>query len=184
MTVSRSILVVSLLSVLIGGVMLGSAIGFHSAREGTQPSRALHNELQILKDERAIRDLLNAYGTHLDGRDFRAWVSLFTENGRWIGGLGDFTGREALLDMLQSNLGTAPLEGDRYRTMHLFANPVIRIDRNTATARSRYVFFAPQEDGTPGSVIVGHYEDRLLKNEEGWRFRERRVLDDLFANPD
>lgn len=184
MNISRVSLAVSLLSLFIGGVMLGGAIGFYSGQEGGQSSRAMQEELQILKDERAIRDLLNAYGTHLDGRDFPAWVSLFTENGRWSGGMGDFTGHESLLDMLQSNLGTAPLDGDRYRTMHLFANPVIRVDGNTATASSRYVFFAPGEDGTPASVLVGHYEDRLLKSEEGWRFRERRVLDDIFANPE
>lgn len=184
MNISRTILTVSLLSLLIGGVMLGAAIGFHFAQEGRQPLGSMRSELQTLKDERAIRDLLNAYAAHLDGRDFRSWVSLFTENGRWVGGLGDFTGRESLLDMLQSNLGTAPLEGDLYRTMHLFANPVIRIDRNTATASSRYVFFAPGENGTPGPALVGHYEDRLLRTEDGWRFHERRVFDDLFSGSD
>lgn len=179
---TRTTVFIASLFFLLCGLLLGGAIGL-TAGNKQQMTAEERLALQTVQDELAIRGLLNAYATHLDGRQFRDWVALFTADGRWDGGLGEFEGQDALLDMLHSNLGTAPLEGERYRSLHLFSNPVIEIDGNTATASSRYAFYAAGEDGAPRPLLVGHYEDRLLKTDHGWRFAERRVHDDLFAGP-
>ena len=179
---TRATVFISSLFFLLCGLLLGGAIGL-TAGKTQQMSPQERHALQVVQDELAIRKLLNAYATHLDGRQFRDWVALFTAEGRWAGGMGEFEGHEELLDMLHSNLGTAPLVGERYRSLHLFSNPVIEIDGNSATASSRYAFYAAGEDGAPRPLLVGHYEDRLLKTTHGWRFVERRVHDDLFATP-
>lgn len=126
-----------------------------------------------LEDEKAIRDLLAEYCFCVDRGDADAFIELFTEDGVWDrGAWGRVEGRKALHEYL-----TAAAVGEASRavkTRHICANQLISIEHDTALARS-YVLVMNAAPAPPVPLVVGIYEDRLVKAGGRWRFESRRL---------
>lgn len=128
--------------------------------------------VQTLLDDREITRLCYRYGAALDGRDWAALRTCFTDDAvAEYEGLGEFAGYAAIESVCQGALG--PLD----RSQHLIGNVTAEVDGDSATAQC---YFQAQHvrTGTPGGdlhVIAGRYVDRLVRTPDGWRFARRRL---------
>jgi uncharacterized protein (TIGR02246 family) len=118
------------------------------------------------------------YGRFLDARDLVAYSRLFAKDGEWVGGFGSARGPEEILAFMQKNLGTGPNRGNTY---HILSNFEIVVDRDTATAWSRWTFITPTADGKPVISQAGRYDDVLVREDGRWRFKRRAASNDIPA---
>jgi uncharacterized protein (TIGR02246 family) len=134
--------------------------------------------LQRLEDMEEIRTLLLDYGRFLDLRDLPAYSRLFAKDGEWVGGFGSVRGPQEILAFMQKNLGTGPNRGN---TFHILSNFEITVDRDSATAWSRWTFITPGADGKPVLSQAGRYDDVLVREDGHWRFKRRVASNDIPA---
>lgn len=136
-------------------------------------SDELAERVQQLEDEKDIREIVVKYGEYLDARDYAGYASLFASDGTWTGGFGSATGPEAIEAMLTENLG-APEEGFINKdNFHLNTTIVVDVDGDTATARSRYMFFTKSEDDSPYPLLAGRYFDDYVRENGEWKIMGR-----------
>ena len=134
--------------------------------------------LKRLEDMEEIRTLLLDYGRFLDLRDLAAYSRLFAKDGEWVGGFGSVRGPEEILTFMQKNLGTGPNRGN---TFHILSNFEISVDRDSATAWSRWTFVTPGTDGKPVISQAGRYDDVLVREDGRWKFKRRVASNDIPA---
>jgi uncharacterized protein (TIGR02246 family) len=147
-----------------------------AAAPAARPAQASpDSRLQRLEDMEEIRTLLLDYGRFLDSRDLVAYSRLFAKDGEWVGGFGSARGPEEILAFMQKNLGTGPNRGN---TFHILSNFEIVVDRDSATAWSRWTFITPGGDGKPVISQAGRYDDTLVREDGSWRFKRRVASND------
>ncbi|HWL63716.1 MAG TPA: nuclear transport factor 2 family protein [Steroidobacteraceae bacterium] len=134
---------------------------------------AMVERLQQLEDREAILELMAAYGATLDRRDFTAFGKLFAEDAGYGNGPGAAQGRAAIQAQLESIIGSNPsnLPAPNF---HLFFNPSIHIEGDTARATSLGAYTAPDAaSGSTRMVFFVSYEDWLVKRDGRWLFQRR-----------
>lgn len=151
------------------------------AVQAARPASAAESaeiRLRRLEDMEEIRTLLLDYGRFLDSRDLPAYSRLFAKDGEWVGGFGSARGPEEILAFMQKNLGTGPNSGN---TFHILSNFEIVVDRDSATAWSRWTFITAGADGKPTISQAGRYDDILVREDGHWRFKRREASNDIPA---
>ena len=149
--------------------------GVPLAVPGADPDTDLAARLQVLEDREAIRELLIEYGRTLDERDFEAFSKLFSSNGgEWNGGMGVARGPAEIREMMENTIGRNTL-GINAPNFHIFNNETIEVDGDTATAVSKWSFIVQGDDQRPQWVYLGHYHDKLVRENGIWKFRQRVV---------
>jgi ketosteroid isomerase-like protein len=133
--------------------------------------------LDELRSAEEIRNLLVRYGLYLDAKDFAGYVSLFTADGVLDAPLGSAQGQQAIRDMLGNVLG--PVNAG----FHIYANPLIEVDGDTATAMSRFTYVQNIEGQLPEVRLVGHYDDELRREDGRWLFARRKITIDAGRPP-
>ncbi len=136
--------------------------------------------MRLLEDKEAIRELLLDYGRALDSRDTKAYSELFAEDGEWSGGVGQAktpAGIKKMLDDLFANASG----GGFSKPHHVMANMNIDVQGDTATANSRWIWIVGDADGGPKAMRAGYYEDLLVRENDGWKFKKRRAVTELSA---
>jgi uncharacterized protein (TIGR02246 family) len=122
----------------------------------------------VSDDEEAVRRVLAEYSRHYDSGSADEWADLFAEDGRFVISGKATEGRSAIGGYMrdaQVRFG---------RGLHLTSNTVVDVVGPEATASSDYLYVRPGTDG-PVVVAAGHYRDRLVRDEDRWRFHERSV---------
>jgi uncharacterized protein (TIGR02246 family) len=123
-------------------------------------------------DREAISDLVNEYAKRLDARDFAGFAELFTSDGEWIGGLGQAQGPAAIRELMDTTMGNRE---DRLGT-HVLSNLTIRLSGASATTHLLWTYIEEDESGEPRVTSVGHYEDLVVRADDGrWRFQRRHA---------
>ena len=125
--------------------------------------------LQMLIDRAAISDVVNAYATAVDRRDWALLRSLFTDP-LFL----DFRSfdpalyREVTLDELA---GLAERLGAFDATQHLSANHVHSIagDRASCVSYMHAGHFLRRPDGEHVCFLYGYYTHSLVRTEAGWK---------------
>ncbi|MGZ4671802.1 MAG: nuclear transport factor 2 family protein [Ilumatobacteraceae bacterium] len=130
-----------------------------------------------LRSAEEIRNLLVRYGLYLDNKDFEGYVSLFTRDGVLDAPLGSATGPENIRAMLGNVLG--PINAG----FHIYANPLIEVDGEDATAMSRFSYVQAIEGQLPELRLVGHYDDTLRREDGRWKFARRKITIDAGRPP-
>lgn len=143
---------------------------------------SVEERLRLLEDKEAIRDLLLAYGSALDGRDTKAYSELFAADGEWSGGVGQSKTPAGIKKMLDDLFSTPNPSRKSTGAYHLMSNMDIVVDGDTATAKSRWAWIAGNADGSPTILRSGIYEDALIREDGCWKFRKRRALTE-FSTP-
>ena len=120
--------------------------------------------------EAALSGVQNAIATYahaLDSGRTELISELFTEDGvAEIAGQGTFEGREAIHKAYETFAPQGP-------QLHLVGNTVLTSPPgDEVTASSNLVFFVRGEAGW-APLLVGAYEDTLVRVDGGWRFRRR-----------
>lgn len=129
----------------------------------------------IERIRRACEALCMDYARALDFRDYDAFVSLFTD--------------DALLHVGEPLAGLAAIRAalrlrpDEVRSRHVVSNVFVDVqDEREARGISYLTLYrhnGPESlraAAVPldGPARVGHFEDRFLRCDDGWRFRSRR----------
>jgi uncharacterized protein (TIGR02246 family) len=133
----------------------------------------LQQRVQQLEDQEEIRQVLIAYGENLDARDYAGYAALFARDGVWTGGFGSATGPADIQAMLEKNLGKAQPGFVNKSSFHLMTTMVVKVTGNTATARSRYMFFTATADDKPGANLAGRYVDEFVREDGKWKIKRR-----------
>jgi hypothetical protein len=138
---------------------------------------ALEYRVKKLEDREEIRQLLMDYGRFLDQRDFRAFSELFEKTeGEWIGGMGRAKGSQAIRELMERSIGR---DTSMTRSCHLFTNETIQINGDQATALTKWIFVVPGESNRPRLLLLGHYEDSMIRENGRWKFLRRVVRADI-----
>jgi len=135
---------------------------------------------QELSDRFEIQDLLADYSHAIDTQNFAALDVIFTPEA-----IIDYTavgGAKGNLEETKAYLARAL---EKFTGMqHMLGLPQIRIDGDTATART--ICFNPMvldRDGAPHVFFVGiWYVDKLIRTDAGWRIQHRAEEFSFFHN--
>ena len=127
------------------------------------------------QDYAEIQQLISRYNQGLDLEDLDMYASIFTEDAVWKGTDGQaLVGRGAMVESVRQRIaGRAP----EHERRHWQNNSVITQTDEGATARTYFVSFEVSYQ-PPRPVFSGHYDDTLVKTEDGWRIRERALTVD------
>jgi ketosteroid isomerase-like protein len=139
-------------------------------------------QVRELTDRAAILDVVIAYATALDGRDWEALAGLFTEDARWeYRASGEqVRGSQAIAARIRPALEHLDA------TQHLNGNHVITVHGDEAE-HTCYYHAQHVRRGLPDGELflgAGRYEDRLRRTPDGWRLTDRVLISSWSAgNP-
>ena len=128
--------------------------------------------LEQISDRIEIDDLLIRYTVAIDNKDWELLDTVYTSDAKidytTSGGIkGDYPEVRAWL---------AKVLPAFKMTQHLISNSVVKVDGDTATARTMVFNPMGTDDGKGGLNIFhvgGWYRDKLVRTEDGWRIAER-----------
>lgn len=147
--------------------------------ETPAPSRLdeIAQRLQRMEDIEAINRLFLAAQDALDGRDLVGYGNCFTEDGEWSGIVGHAVGPAAVTAVLSPYC--KPWESEAHRTYHTTTDVQIDVTGDTARAKAQWQHIHRDADGKPVIMHLGHYDDRLRRTPDGWRFERRAAYGDI-----
>jgi ketosteroid isomerase-like protein len=126
-----------------------------------------------VSDEQMIRETLARYVRYADERNAPGWGALFAEDALFMPRSGgEFLGRAAIR-MWFEELFRAKGAGNH--SLHMCGNHEIASNGQTAVATSDVVVFERNGEEPWTVCQVNRYVDRLVRNEMGWLFAERRI---------
>ena len=129
-------------------------------------------ELQELVDRQEISDVLIAYCCALDKMDLPAIVALFTQDC-----LVDYGPDKRLQSRGSSALAESLERMWRWsRTSHHLSNIQIQFEKSDSSSTVSYVLAWHERPDGSTATIMGQYHDRLVREIEGWRIKERRMV--------
>jgi hypothetical protein len=126
-----------------------------------------------VEDRFEIHELVSRYNRAIDSGDAEGWAATFTEDGVFDGIAGVFKGRDELRAFVRAYV-TDPAFADWAASQHWTTNLVVDGDGDRAQLFANLKMVKPEADG--GRIIlVGWYEDNLVKVEGHWLFTTRKV---------
>ena len=125
----------------------------------------------------AITALVHGYAERLDAGDLDGVAALFADATYGRAGGPVRRGAAAVREALR----VVKLHAGSPRTKHVITNLVVDVDEGAGHAAARSYFTVLQATATlPLQVILaGRYEDRFVRRDATWRFRERVIHLDL-----
>jgi hypothetical protein len=164
---------------LIRGLLCGLLLSFASLLYAAD-LESLAARVQVLEDREQIRNLILAYGTAHDHRDYRTFAALFAREGEWVSGMGSAKGPDGIFKLMDDMIGHNPLpEGSG--TFHVLTNDVIDIRGDRASAVTKWMYMTPGDEGEPSIAVLGHYNDEFIRENGVWKFLRREAPVDLPA---
>jgi len=131
--------------------------------------------MNALEDKEAIRELLARYCFLLDGYKLKEFAALFTADGEWISRNGTAAGPEAIEDLLR---GLVPEPAPGKRRKHFTTNILIDLTGDSAKVVSNFLVVRDSDAG-PVIAVAGTYDDTVVRTNEGWKFKSRRLSHDI-----
>jgi hypothetical protein len=143
-----------------------------TVHEGLGPSH--HAEGASFADWHAVDDLLSAYATAVDTKDWDLLRSLFAAEAvlDYTGSQGPRGSFEEVLPFLQQGLGLFSV------TQHFLTNRRIMVNGDRATSTAYLYNPMGRDDGNGGlqlMVVGGRYTSSYDRTAEGWKFTEHTV---------
>ena len=123
----------------------------------------------MTSDKEAIRELLHRYCFCMDEGRFDELGALFAADGEWIAPYRTAKGPADIAAWLKQSVPASP------RRVHYVMNSIIECDGANATARSNYLVMVEGPNG-PMPSVCGTYDDVLVRETQGWRFRRRQLI--------
>jgi 3-phenylpropionate/cinnamic acid dioxygenase small subunit len=133
------------------------------------------DDVRLLLEERSILRLLHRYAHAMDMGRETEWVDTFTADAVFdvvevVGGRR--VHREEGRGDLAAYVAGYP-KPPQFRK-HVVTDPIIEINGDTATVEAYWLLLQRDDaDGMPVLAAFGHYHDRLVKTDGGWRIAER-----------
>ncbi len=129
-------------------------------------------DVQVLRDQRDIEQILIRYAVDLDEHQWAGLDEVFVADATaTYHGIGDFTGRDGIRDMVRSALERCG------RTQHLLGNYRIVVDGDKASAKCylQAIHIGLGDYAQNIMTVWGEYRDRLERRPEGWRIVHREL---------
>ena len=120
----------------------------------------------LILDKITIAELISQYAKNTDAGNTESSVNMFVENGALSSPLGTVSGHEELRKQLE-RISSTTAKGKR----HIMTNITSEINGDKATATS-YMTVVDAENST-NIILTGIYYDKLIKEENMWKFKER-----------
>jgi hypothetical protein len=136
-------------------------------------------DIRHIADQLEITVLLNTYARAVDGKDWVAYRSVFTDDAYIdYSSAGAIAGsRDEVADWLVQGFAAIPM------SMHYITNIEV-LEKTDDTARVRAMFYNPMR--LPGmaelSYCGGYYHHELVRTPAGWRSRSLREESLWFVN--
>ena len=130
-------------------------------------------------DRSEITDLIYRYSYTIDARDLEGFVSLFTEDCRWVAHLPEkpivLDSRAKLREHVARRLKY--FADSNIQTRHLQMNTILTRVNADQVQGATYVMLLGQMKGeaAPRVISTGIYKDEFVKTEDGWRFAVREA---------
>jgi uncharacterized protein (TIGR02246 family) len=123
-----------------------------------------------MSDHDAIRKLLHDYGDAVLARDEAAWGATWTHDAVWVLGPDrQIAGRDAIVEHWRASIGN-------YRhVVQLYQSSTAAVDGDDAAGRAYLVELNVPVEGDR-RILVGWYDDRYRRTDEGWRFSSRALV--------
>ena len=122
-----------------------------------------------MTDEEQVRRMVALWSEADADKDPDAFAALFTEDGKYVSRRGESVGRAAIYKNLADRIAVNPPERE---TMHLFAEPVVEVDGDSAHVRSPYVGYG-RIGAAPWEIMsVGRFHCWLVRRDGQWLFTE------------
>jgi 3-phenylpropionate/cinnamic acid dioxygenase small subunit len=160
------------------------AMAFVAGSDARAQAPNIEARLRNLESEAEIRRLLDDYMTLLDSRDWDAYVQLFATDGELDIVEGVLKGRDAIRTRManaSARMAAAAADRPQRQSADLLSNVYVRVDGDSATARSRFTFLAEDEDGRFRVTGSGLYLDTWKREAGAWTIARRKVSWDLLA---
>jgi uncharacterized protein (TIGR02246 family) len=125
-------------------------------------------QLQALREELDLRDLLTRYAWALDRRDLEAVMSYFHDDCVVVNPRGSYAGREAIRANYEHLMPRGEL------LYHLTGNVAVQLLGEAEATMAAYFFSIVRSDGAD-QAVTGTYDDRLVKADGRWQIVERRI---------
>ena len=118
----------------------------------------------------AIEDLVHRYSDAVVHRDGDQWIATWADEGIWDLGRGRrVEGRDAVLELWEHAMA-------RYdAVVQTVMNGACDLDDTVGSGRW-YIHEVMQRAGGDRGLMVGHYDDRYVRTDDGWRFAERSLV--------
>ena len=136
------------------------------------------------EDRAAIEDLQGRYLFAMDFQDADTYASTFAPDGVIHWARGEIRGRDAIREFMASgtyNPTSGAEEGPwPAASRHFITNQVIRVEGDTARATT-YWFQATNSTADRRTMVLGlfgHYEDELVRIDDGWYFKSRTIFNE------
>ena len=168
------------LGVRVVVVLSGIALSAYAAAEGSSVEQRLHN----LEAESEIRQSLDDYMQLLRSRDWDDYIKLFATDCAIDIVEGVIKGRDAIKTRManaSARMGAAAAGQPQRQSADLLSNVYVKVDGDTATARSRFTFLNEAEDGSFRVRGSGLYLDTWVRENGKWLIKYRKVEWDLLA---
>lgn len=124
------------------------------------------SEIQGMRDELSIRELVARYSDAVGRRDERAWGATWTEDGVWNVGSNHATGRESVVKTWAGLM-------DLFRFVtQMPQSGFLEVDGDEGRGTWHVMELGWPREGD-AACTLGVYEDRYRRTDEGWRFAER-----------
>lgn len=134
-------------------------------------------------DRLELRDLAYRYARAADRRDYEAFRSIFTEDGRVAGFPDPSTDHAPLYEMIGHDQICGGMQGlERYSTtFHTVHNQLVEIDGDAAHGETYCIaHHLYDQDGVQMNYTMFiRYQDRYQRTADGWRIRERLLFLDF-----
>lgn len=137
-----------------------------------------------------ITELIYRYAELVDAGDFDGVGELLGRASFSAPGTPAVTGAQKIAALFAAATRRFPEAGSgRHRadhgtpkTRHLVLNPIVEIDRATATARSTFCVVQATGRVALAPIVVGRYYDSFARDREGWHFTERIADVEMVGN--
>jgi uncharacterized protein (TIGR02246 family) len=130
---------------------------------------------EMVREKAAIAELIARYNYAIDHNDYQGWANTFAPDGVFQGVIGRFaahTELEKFVASVKNLTATSP------NLRHYVTNILPEINGNEARCTSFLLMTSTTKAGVTTIALAGEYEDRLVKINGQWLFRERIVRAD------
>jgi len=121
-----------------------------------------------IQDILAIQQLYARYSDAIMRNDADAFASCWSEDASWLLLGNTYRGKQAIVEAYSLSVASTDF------VLHLALSPLILIEGNRARVRSQ-VLEILHLSGGGAMILLGNYNDDLLRIDDQWLFSDRRI---------
>ena len=143
-------------------------------------AKDLEARIQVLEDIEAIKKLKARYCYLVDGGQWQGVVKLFTKDAKInfpFPGVGAGKGIAAITTFYRETLPSL-----RSFTLHMLHSPLIEVKGDKATGEWYFQSSSTVRSTNKAQWGAGKYQDKFVKEADGWKFKERKVKS-IYSTP-